>query len=87
MCITIPVPFLLTVIFRRKEIHPGDENIEIKLTKMRIQRKLGYSICFIVCVWCTWSIVAFSTAFGHNVSQTWVVNFGITSVMEIMVKD
>ena len=44
-------------------------------------------MCFVVCIWCTWSIVAFSTAFGHNISQTWVVNFGITSLLEIICKD
>ena len=87
MCIVIPVPFILTILFKRKELHPDEENIDKKKKKMRINRFAGYSICFVVCVWCTWSIVAFSTEFGQNTSQSWLVNFGITTLGEIICKD
>ena len=89
LCIVIPVPFILKALFRRKELDPAkeEEALEKKKKKMRIKRIIGYAVCFIVCAWCTWSIVAFSTEFGHNTSQIWLVNFGITTLGDTICKD
>ena len=89
MVIVIPVPIILIQFFARKELNPVDpiEDIEKAKKRMQIKRSIGYSICFLVCAWCIWSIFMFSIEFGHNTSQTWLLNFGITTWLDIIFKD
>ena len=89
LLIVIPVPFILKELFSRKELDP-DDDIEITEKRkkiMKIKRVIGYIICFVVCAWCTWSTILFSTEFGHNTSQIWLVNFAITTLGDIICKD
>jgi len=87
--IVIPVPIILKSLFSRPQIEldANPEETEKAKKTMKIKRVIGYIICFVVCAWCTWSIVAFSTEFGHNTSQIWLVNFGITTLGDIICKD
>ena len=89
MVIVIPVPIILVEVFARKELSPLDpiEVIEKANKRMKIKRSIGYAICFLVCAWCVWSIFMFSIEFGHNTSQTWLLNFGITAVVDAIFKD
>ena len=89
MCIVMPVPFILKAFFQRHELDPDHEleEIEKRKKKMKIRRIIGYIICFIICAWCIWSIVAFSISFGYNTSMMWLVNFGITFVGDVVGKD
>ena len=89
MAIVIPVPIILKNFFSRKNPNPKDTIAEIvKATKkMKIKRVIGYLMCTAVCAWCTWSIIMFSIEFGHNTSQIWLLNFGITTIIDAVCTD
>ena len=89
MLIVIPVPIILVKFFSRKELNSLDpiEVIEKAKKTMKRKRCIGYGICVLVCAWCVWSIFMFSIEFGHNTSQIWLLNFGITTIGDIVCKD
>ena len=61
--------------------------IEKAKKRIKTKRKIGYIGSAVVCVWCTFSVYMFSQEFGHNTSQIWLLNFGITSLIDIIVTD
>ena len=89
MLIVVPVPIILKFFFSRQKFEGEDalEKIAKDKKKMLIKRIIGYFICFAVCVWCTWSIIMFSIEFGQNTSKIWLLNFGITTVGDVLVKE
>ena len=89
MAIVIPIPIILKKIFTRKELDPeADAGVTSKLKRnMKIKRTIGYIISYLACAWCTWSIIMLSVEFGKNTSQIWLINFAITTVSDIVIKD
>ena len=89
LCVVFPVPLVLSQLFTRAKINPDmDDGDYTKLKRnQNIKCTIAYTICAIVCVYCTWSIILFSNEFGRNKSNNWLIVFFISFVFDAFVKD
>lgn len=84
--ITVPIPVLLKFFFTRKELdHTKDLASQLRIRKYK--RWIGFTMVFTTVLWCSWSCIAFSLAFGYNATQRWMLTFGLSEAFDLSVKD
>jgi hypothetical protein len=86
---TVPVPIVLGLLFKRKklEVYDNPDSIRRKLKVQHVKRGIAYTIAFLYVAWCFWSTLTFSLEFGFNTTQIWMINFGFSTAVEILLKD
>jgi hypothetical protein len=89
LCFTVPIPLFLSILFKRSKFRDEYSQDQIKrvIAHQKIKRVIGYFIALSWVAWCFYASFMFSLEFGESTTQIWIVNFLLSTSIEICAKD